>query len=72
MPVEFPVPKGGLLSFSPDGNKFAYNRIFRNFRTWKRYYGGLAQDIYIHDMKTMDEEKDHRLEGNRHRSYVVQ
>lgn len=57
MPVEFPVPKGGLLSFSPDGNKFAYNRIFRNFRTWKRYDGGLAQDIYIHDMKTMDEEK---------------
>ncbi len=57
MPVEFPVPKGGLLSFSPDGNKFAYNRIFRDFRTWKRYYGGLAQDIYIHDMKTMDEEK---------------
>lgn len=57
MPVEFPVPKGGLLSFSPDGKRFAYNRIFRNFRTWKRYYGGLAQDIYIHDMKTMDEKK---------------
>lgn len=57
MPAEFPVPKGGLLSFSPDGSKFAYNRIFRNFRTWKRYYGGLAQDIYVHDISTGDEEK---------------
>ncbi len=57
MPVEMAIPKGGLLSFSPDGSKFAYNRIFRNFRTWKRYDGGLAQDIYIHDMKTMDEER---------------
>lgn len=55
MPEQMQVPKGGLLSFSPDGSKFAYNRIFRNFRTWKRYDGGLAQDIYIHDMKTMDE-----------------
>lgn len=57
MAVEFPVPKGGILSFSPDGGKFAYNRIFRNFRTWKRYDGGLAQDVYIHDMKTGDEER---------------
>ncbi len=55
MPVKLQVPKGGLLSYSPDGSKFAYNRIFRNFRTWKRYDGGLAQDIYIHDIKTMDE-----------------
>ncbi len=57
MPKVLPVPKGGLLSFSPDGKEFAYNRIFRNFRTWKRYDGGLAQDIYIHNIATMDEEK---------------
>ncbi|MCL4510823.1 MAG: S41 family peptidase [Bacteroidetes bacterium] len=63
MPVTFPVPKGGLLSFSPDGSKFAYNRIFRNFRTWKRYDGGLAQDIYIHDIKTMDEERITKWKG---------
>jgi tricorn protease len=25
--------------------------VFRNFRTWKRYTGGLAQDIYIYDLK---------------------
>jgi tricorn protease len=51
LPTQLPVPKGGTLSFSPDGSKMAYNRIFRNFRTWKDYYGGLAQDIWIYDFK---------------------
>jgi len=46
-----PIDEGGLLSFSPDGTKIAYNRIFRNFRQWKRYTGGLAQDITIYDIK---------------------
>ncbi|MGB9773378.1 MAG: S41 family peptidase [Bacteroidota bacterium] len=55
--VQFPLPKGGLTSFSPDGSKIAYNRIFRNFRTWKRYYGGLQQDIFIYDLKTKKEER---------------
>jgi tricorn protease len=45
------MDEGGLLSYSPDGNKIAYNRIFRNFRQWKRYTGGLAQDITIYDLK---------------------
>ncbi len=43
--------QGGLASFNADGTKIAYNRIFRNFRTWKRYTGGMAQDIYIYDLK---------------------
>jgi tricorn protease len=43
--------EGGLLSFSADGTKIAYNRIFRNFRQWKRYTGGMAQDITIYDIK---------------------
>jgi tricorn protease len=51
LPEALPVDKGGLTSFSPDGTKIAYNRIFRNFRTWKRYQGGLAQDIAIFDLK---------------------
>ena len=45
------MDEGGLLSYSPDGAKLAYNRIFRNFRQWKRYTGGLAQDITIYDLK---------------------
>jgi tricorn protease len=51
LPQPMPMDEGGLLSFSADGAKVAYNRIFRNFRTWKRYTGGLAQDITIYDIK---------------------
>ncbi|GAO28701.1 tricorn protease homolog 1 [Geofilum rubicundum JCM 15548] len=35
------LPEGGFLSFSPDGQKMAYNRVFREFRTWKYYRGGM-------------------------------
>ncbi|MCK4236138.1 MAG: PD40 domain-containing protein, partial [Candidatus Krumholzibacteria bacterium] len=38
-------------SFSPDAKKIAYNRISREFRTWKRYRGGTAQDIYLFDFE---------------------
>jgi tricorn protease len=51
LPQPMPMEDGGLLSFSADGSKIAYNRIFRNFRQWKRYTGGLAQDITIYDIK---------------------
>jgi tricorn protease len=57
LPERLPVPKGGLTSFSPDGTKIAYNRIFRNFRTWKRYTGGMAQDIWIYDLKNVTAER---------------
>ncbi len=49
LPTPMPLPKGGMLSYSPDGKSIAYNRIFRNFRTWKRYHGGLAQDVWLYD-----------------------
>jgi tricorn protease len=51
LPGPLPMDQGGLVSFSPDGSKIAYNIIFRNFRTWKRYTGGLAQAITIYDLK---------------------
>jgi tricorn protease len=44
-----PLDRGGFLSYSPDGKQIAFNRIFTNFRTWKRYQGGLGQDIDIYD-----------------------
>jgi tricorn protease len=47
-----PFPRSGFCSFSPDDARLAYNRIFREFRTWKRYRGGMADDIWIYDFKT--------------------
>lgn len=52
LPTELPLPKGGVMSYDADGTKIAYNRIFRNFRTWKHYYGGLAQDVWTYDFET--------------------
>ncbi|MBE0537196.1 MAG: PD40 domain-containing protein [Phycisphaerae bacterium] len=52
MPEELPLPRGGFCSFSADGAKMAYNRIFREFRTWKRYRGGMADDVWIYDFET--------------------
>jgi tricorn protease len=52
LPQLLPLDRGGLMSYGPDGHRIAYNRIFRNYRTWKRYDGGLAQDIYIYDFTT--------------------
>jgi tricorn protease len=49
LPEQLPLPRGGFCSFSPDGHKLAYNRIFREFRTWKRYRGGMADDVWIYD-----------------------
>src|SRR5881398_2773597 len=52
LPRQLPVPRGGFVSFSPDDSKMAFNRVFREFRTWKHYRGGMADDIWIHDFKT--------------------
>ena len=49
MPEQLPLPEGGFCSYSPDGKRLAYNRVFREFRTWKYYRGGMADDIWIYD-----------------------
>ena len=44
------IPEGGGGMFSPDGSKIVYTPIDREFRTWKRYRGGRAQDVWIYDL----------------------
>ncbi|MBZ5608496.1 MAG: PDZ domain-containing protein [Acidobacteriia bacterium] len=46
-----PVPRASLTSFSPDGEKIAYNPTSQEFRTWKRYRGGWNNYIGIYDLK---------------------
>lgn len=48
------VPRGGWCSFSPDGNQMVYNRIMREFRTWKYYKGGMADDVWLYDFKSQN------------------
>ncbi|HEX3110994.1 MAG TPA: PDZ domain-containing protein [Thermoanaerobaculia bacterium] len=49
-PLAMPEGSGGM--FSPDGTKVVYTPIEREFRTWKRYRGGRAQDVWIYDLKS--------------------
>ncbi|MCX6247299.1 MAG: PDZ domain-containing protein [Bacteroidetes bacterium] len=56
LPEELPLPAGGFCSYSPDKSKLAYNRVFREFRTWKYYKGGMADDIWVYDFKTRQTE----------------
>ena len=50
LPVKLPMPTSGAGDFSPDGKQMVYSPLFRDFRTWKRYEGGWAQDLYIFDL----------------------
>ncbi|MGQ1947871.1 S41 family peptidase [Geofilum sp. OHC36d9] len=50
--TELPFAEGGFCSYSPDGSQIAFNRVFREFRTWKYYKGGMADDIHVFDFKT--------------------
>lgn len=47
--MAIPETGGGMLS--PDGRHYVYTPIDREFRTWKRYRGGRAQDVWTYDLK---------------------
>lgn len=54
LPVKLPMPTSGAGDFAPDGTKLIYSPLFRDFRTWKRYEGGWAQDLYIFDLTSKE------------------
>ncbi|MBN2089915.1 PD40 domain-containing protein [candidate division KSB1 bacterium] len=56
IPTQLPFSRGGFCAFSNDGKLFAYNRVFREFRTWKRYRGGMADDIWLYHFDTQKTE----------------
>ncbi len=51
MPQRLAVPYGEFGVISPDGRTLAYQPASRDFRTWKRYRGGLAPDIWLYDLE---------------------
>ncbi len=50
-------------SFSPDGNRIAFNKTSRSGRTWKRYEGGRAQEVYLYDLTNNQEKQLTDFEG---------
>ena len=57
LPEKLPMPSSGAGDFTADGTKMVYSPLFRDFRTWKRYEGGWAQDLYIFDLQSYDTQK---------------
>ena len=57
LPRKLPMPTSGAGDFSPDGSRMVYSPLFRDFRSWKRYSGGWAQDLYLFDLATHEAEK---------------
>ena len=51
LPEPLPMPRAGSGVYSPDGNSVFYSPLFRDFRTWKRYEGGWAQNLYVYDLE---------------------
>lgn len=51
---QLPFEEGGWITYSPDGQKIAFNRVMREFRTWKYYRGGMADDVWIFDFNTKE------------------
>jgi len=51
LPQKLPLPFGEWASFSPDGNEMAFQIVSREGRTWKRYRGGMASDIWLYNFK---------------------
>ena len=66
METPMEIPEGGGGMFSPDGSKVVYTPIDREFRTWKRYRGGRAQDVWIYDLEANASRQltDHRATDN--------
>ena len=52
LPTPLPLDTSGFLTYGPDGHSIAFNRWMRDFRTWKRYDGGLAQTVDTYDFDT--------------------
>ncbi len=58
-----PLPTAGYASFSPDGSQLAYVSPSYDNRTWKRYHGGNAPEIWTYDFKGNRAEKITDWEG---------
>ena len=64
MAEKLPVPYGEIGSISQNEEWLAYTPRTRSQRTWKRYRGGMAADIWLFNLKTNEAEKIAESDAN--------
>jgi len=64
LPNRLPVPYGGYGVTSGDGQWLAYTPRNTDFRTWKRYRGGWASDIWLFHLANHTSQKITDWEGS--------
>src|SRR5262249_34053609 len=57
------IPYGTTGAISPDGQWLAYTPHTTDFRTWKRYRGGMATDIWLFNLKDKKSKRMTTWEG---------
>ena len=54
LPEQMPMAYGEYISLSPDGKMAAFTDKSRLARSWKRYRGGMAADIFVFDLEKLE------------------
>lgn len=63
LPAQVPVPYGANGAISADGTWLAYTPHSIDMRTWKRYRGGMATDIWLFNLKDRSSRQITNWEG---------
>lgn len=63
LPEQVSVPYAGFGSVSPNGEWLAYTTHSTDTRTWKRYRGGMATDVWLFNLKTKQSKRITEWEG---------
>ena len=63
LPQQLPVPYGSNGAISADGKWLAYTPYSRDTRTWKRYRGGMASDVWLFNLENKTSKQITDFEG---------
>ena len=51
MEAQLPIPNAARATYSPDGQRIAYNPIAGRYQQWKDYRGGTVQRLWLYNTK---------------------